>query len=1082
MAKSIPISERNRLSKLGDVELQRELAVIERLHGMRKKLAEETRTFILTLLQEKAAPALITPKEQKEEKIRELRTRWEAPLSDLCKKVRQTEPPSVEQQFTLYGDIARLAGSLALHTLAKENHRIQWIQTPEEALNAKNKNALCINPKLPYATPHDGASLMRVSNISTSQSRFYTELYEDAQVTPAYAAIKLAETLMMSAKMNGDFGISLGRTPGISEFEFSGHHICAGISLQAADLLTDGEVTREAKRVTEELQIKLYADIEQITPHQIFAPIVTRITRSITRKPALSPLDESVRSHIALYALMSLLPQMEMDAQQITLHLQWAPTVKLHENDDAMNQVQASLAYLQVDPASAEYAKHGDDILFLARRDTLPTDSPLFTYEFPDYENTLDVAVTLDKETDESADIAEKKWVGGILLTKQEMVKNCIRDEFKTEIDRIASIAMCADCTAEEKEYARTVLERFKKMDWKPQPDYSRIRKDNNGNYEYDSFEEERIAYITPSDDLSVYSVSEPQPHHVSRIHHLITTEHDNTSAFRLWNMRSDIIWEIVSNSRTTDDHEEEINKEFFQRKLKIIDKVLYADFDPLQAGLVSEDLIAKPIEFLSRVNATFRPITRKFPQSQEELISRVQLSLSDAPTMQWDASGIEINQQECDDYHEKISLTIESLSEQIATLTPQRIIRGENQDLDEVIDILGGDIPHDPNVHYARSYGHMTFVCRKEHLPTNLSQCVSSDNEETLDLVVNLNLQDEYALETDAWVSGTLPSIEELERELFTQEFVPEKFFPPKERRTVEENELKLHSAEENTGSQEKNDEPLQRMKALRNTLLKNRWAAKFTVDERAFAPEKIQYKTTEAGHYVLVSLPAAKLQILISDDQSKGTYIIRNLIDPEQFTKISIDEFLAQYSATRVKFDSIQQFRDALETEISEQINDPMTIYPVASSYPTPLDTFPNDEAIRLLTRDFTIAATIAEKPMDQLTISDFTSIKSGKVRWSFGGVAGGAAYLDRLATEFGLDASTLNRKLQVDSKAEPDDDATPTVVNIPPEELLEQYELRETILRLLLHEISPKYREERDAYYATGQLTSRVKRNKA
>lgn len=367
------------------------------------------------------------------------------------------------------------------------------------------------------------------------------------------------------------------------------------------------------------------------------------------------------------------------------------------------------------------------------------------------------------------------------------------------------------------------------------------------------------------------------------------------------------------------------------------------------------------------------------------------------------------------------------------------------------------------PNITYTLPWGSSKaqFICRKEHLPVQFTNYVSADNENTLDLVVNLNLQDENLLEADAWVNGTLPSIEELERELFVQDFVTDKFFPSKKANdTAPASEETEPVAGDKELSGQHEDIPLPRLKALRNTLLKNRWKAQFTVDDRTFAPGIHQYASAEPGHYVLVTLPDAKLQVLISDDKSKGTFIIRNLIDPTEFTRISIDEFLAGYGATRVKWDSPEQFRKGLETEIGEQIRDPITIYPVASSYPTPLDSYPNPEAHAALQRDFDLAASAAGKAsIDDLTVADFTRIKSGLVRWSFGGVAGGAAYLDRLATEFGLDADMLNRK-----KMNPDSEGTETDANP-----VEQYEFRERIMRLVLWDLSEIYRAERSAMYA-------------
>lgn len=372
-------------------------------------------------------------------------------------------------------------------------------------------------------------------------------------------------------------------------------------------------------------------------------------------------------------------------------------------------------------------------------------------------------------------------------------------------------------------------------------------------------------------------------------------------------------------------------------------------------------------------------------------------------------------------------------------------ILDASDASLAELLDALTKGTSTD--VRFARVNGRVTFVCRTEHLPPAFERYLAPTTEDTLDLVVNLGLQPEDALEKGAWVTGTLPSIEELERELFVQDFVPEKFFPVKREKVDEGEEEHVTLASEDRS--EKDSAPLPRLKVLRNVLLRNHWKAQFVVDERTCAPRTPQYSCVQPGHYEIVSLPDARLQFYISDDRQRGTFVIRNIIDPDQFTRISMDEFMAKYGATRVKFDSPEQFDSALETEIREQLREPITIYPVASSYPTPLDSFPNDEAIRLLTRDVNAAATMAGKSVEDLTVGDFAAIESGPVRWSFGGVAGGGAYLDRIATEFGLDASELNK--------------------LPPTtEPIKQYEFRERILRLILWEISPEYRKERQKHY--------------
>ncbi len=669
--------------------------------------------------------------------------------------------------------------------------------------------------------------------------------------------------------------------------------------------------------------------------------------------------------------------------------------------------------------ANVTYAKAYGGQVFVCRKEHLPTH--LERYIDDDIEETLDLVVNLNLQAEASLD--RDAWVSGYIPTSEQVELGSVHSEFDAEFERMLARAATIEFTPEEAAMFEEMTELIRSFRWHDKKQKISNKWDIGINFEQPEFQ----------GDCYIGSGHQPE----------IFLRRD--ARHPAWLMRA-ILDLIPVNGKPQD--------EVWKTSMSILGKLYPVHvIPPYEAG-------SNPADFVRKVVGATRAITREYPRSPGEAADRIAHSCHT-----WKSA--------------------EATKQLFYEMKPTVIADQEHAWLREHLEMLDPTLlAENPNITYTLPWGSnkAVFVCRKEHMPPQFTKYVSDDNDEALDLVVNLNMQDEHALETDAWVSGTLPSIEELERELFAQNFVAEKFFPSNKEPLIPA----PHEEESVAVGQEGPSDlpkPIPRLKALRNTLLKNRWKAQFTVDERTGAPSVAQYTSAEPGHYVLVSLPEAKLQVLISDDHSKGTFIIRNLIDPAEFTRISIDEFLAGYGATRVKWDSPEQFRKGLETEIGEQIRDPITIYPVASSYPTPLDSYPNIEAHAALLRDFELAATQAGKAsIDDLTVADFSRIKSGILRWSFGGVAGGAAYLDRIASEFGLDANVLNDRnahelRYLDAKAaeypqwSKDGDLyqhelsrLQQIVTDP----VEQYEYRERILRTILWDLSESYRATRTAMY--------------
>ncbi len=751
--------------------------------------------------------------------------------------------------------------------------------------------------------------------------------------------------------------------------------------------------------------------------------------------PPASPEEAYVRTSFLVSSLHDALSDSRIDApSQALLHAtERASSKRLGRVPQRVTidpaNVPPELAHL--DPAVFStpgliVAKEADSYVFLMKRDAFHAtpDTRLLAAGLTDHSLTTRerlAALLPDEPHDETA---ATEWESGYVPTPENIALNGLHREFDAEFSRMETKALALDFTPEEAAVFAQITASIRSLQW------------HDGKREVMDTAKIGVRFETKEQQGDAYLGTGPQRELLLRrdARHPAWLMRDVIDLLPVDGKSQDAVWKISAGL---------INK-------------LY----PVQV-IPAYEAGSKHTEFIQKVVGATRAVTREYPRGTEEAGRRIAYS-----SHSWESAN--------------------AMKQLFVDMKPTAIADQEHAWLREHLEMLDPTLlAPNPNLTYTLQWGasKAQFVCRKENVPAQFMNYLDTDVDETLDLVVNLGLQDEHALENDAWVSGTLPSIEELERELFAQDFVPEKFFPNNKEplSPVPEGEIAAGVGAEGSGNEPK---PIPRLKALRNTLLKNRWKAHFTVDDRTATPSVAQYAAAEPGHYVLVSLPEAKLQVLISDDHSKGTFIIRNLIDPAEFTRISIDEFLAGYGATRVKWDSPEQFRKGLETEIGEQIRDPITIYPVASSYPTPLDSYPNIEAQKALLRDFGLAAAQAGKAsIDDLTVADFSRIKSGLVRWSFGGVAGGAAYLDRVASEFGLDANVLNDRnahelRQLDAKAAQQPQWSKDgelyqrelarlqeITNDP----VEQYEYRERILRTILWDLSETYRATRTSMYA-------------
>ncbi len=1077
---NLPKGDRNRLEGMGENALRAKLEQIENLQDRRaRKAQEDARRFIVELLakkeQQSTQPEQKTPEQEERQRLKAIRQMWEKPFNRLLDIVREQPAPTPERSFPHHGHVSKTAGEFALLALGTRDVSLEWVN---DIAHSTDRRKVAVIPTMPSDDSRFGINEEKYVRASDGHT-IHAVAIDDMPMTPEFAAIRMAEAAVVTSKRNGILTMTLGRTKDVGEFEITEDHLRMGITLQAADLLSKGGVRRAAIEAQKQFNIQSVDDLNLITSNPPrFLALTKAITRSVTRRPAASPVDLSVRSYVALHAMVEILPAKEnfiVDMQQ-----QWYPLFPLNQVDPEWSEVETVLTEMHADPKDFSFAFSNEKgPLFLARRDAVPEDSPLLQYEHPDYEDTLDLAVALDQETDESANAQrdERHWISGKLPTKEELRVREVREEIAREGARLEMLLEHNGAGEEShRGVAALALKRLRSMPWKnapfgsSEPNIEMINAPGGAHERYIGQRTEQDAMLSlfvgktygqaniVGGVISRTVIADGR----KRIHEIGLSSESWTPQMRVLKLLStDSFWNSAALNKvwTVDDIPPTFKQSNTVTMGEIVRRCLYPQFAfdaSDDASLLKND----PQTLLSNIHAMMRTITRRRSLSESESMERILWALRDKPS---DPQGFQ-------NYYNAIASDLDNAVRLDLETRPRAIVRGDDPSIDEAREILSLS---DETATVAQMGSRRLFVCRKEHLPESMHSYLSADTEETLDLVVNLDLQDEASLETDAWVSGTLPSIEQLEAELFEQLVVADKFFPDahgENDRTVPDDEPESTLPE--SDPTKKSDEPLPRLKALRNTLLKNRWKAQFTIDDRHMAPAKPTYAEAEPGHYVLVSLPEAKLQVLISDDRSKGTYVIRNLIDPAEFTTISIDEFLAKYGATRVKFDSIPQFRGALETEIGEQIKDPITIYPVASSFKTPLHgtRFPNPEAVSLLRRDFEMAARIAGKAsIEDLTVGDFANIESGPARWSFGGVAGGASYLDRLATELGLDASDMpvsrERVLEnIDSIAANTEHGTPPAT---PENAarwketvlqpIKQYDFRQRALDLLLSELS-------------------------
>ena len=151
--------------------------------------------------------------------------------------------------------------------------------------------------------------------------------------------------------------------------------------------------------------------------------------------------------------------------------------------------------------------------------------------------------------------------------------------------------------------------------------------------------------------------------------------------------------------------------------------------------------------------------------------------------------------------------------------------------------------------------------------------------------------------------------------------------------------------------------------------------------------------------------------MQLAVSDDYGKAMYVVYNNLDVDRYTDMSPQQLRDDFGGTpSVRWADKDQWMHAVGNTLEQQKEDPKRVYPVNTSYPTPLDQFPNDNlSIALLRRENQfVADSVGKGDKPWMTrVTDYTreQLRSGEHLWAFGGEGAGGTYLDRLAREFGL-----------------------------------------------------------------------------
>ncbi len=298
-----------------------------------------------------------------------------------------------------------------------------------------------------------------------------------------------------------------------------------------------------------------------------------------------------------------------------------------------------------------------------------------------------------------------------------------------------------------------------------------------------------------------------------------------------------------------------------------------------------------------------------------------------------------------------------------------------------------------------------MVFVSPKNSLPTYqlFRRTVEADEEVTLDRVVaadeylDATIQDEYG----KFVSGTLPTVEELEKEYLTAVDVKETTptagtAPTRWQKRTEESAVggEEHESESHDST---------KIRCIRNALLMLSVQGKicatgegskkpiYVYDQQKAGGKSFESGAGDQGKTIII-VPEAAVTFVVSPERK--TRVIYNAgMTKDALSNMTIVEIDEHYGKHDITFHNEGQFQQnilqCIETRIDPK--DRLMIYPVGSEKnPTPIQKFPEAESLQFLLSIFQVAIDHSGKTLGNLQVADFQKILSGKekVTWPLGG----------------------------------------------------------------------------------------------
>jgi|GEM_PF-2281779 hypothetical protein len=367
-------------------------------------------------------------------------------------------------------------------------------------------------------------------------------------------------------------------------------------------------------------------------------------------------------------------------------------------------------------------------------------------------------------------------------------------------------------------------------------------------------------------------------------------------------------------------------------------------------------------------------------------------------------------------------------LAQRVMDSIPAYVQPGDSE-LNELLEVLCPELLEDAliaNIHFTRAGGrihvivpgnfssefsaHMQRLERGNNYIENLGDVAHVDTR-----ILRGTLRDVHQWDGSYLDSFPLCTIEELEAHFFNAENIDGRFLPALERDEADDNEEEdVEDAVVPSDDLESADgwHALPRMKALRRALLREQVHATYSYDETE-PDNDHNFEELGRGHYAVVTIPTMNLQVIISDDPQLGCYQVFNNNAPIGYTNVQLPE-ISQMGATPIRWHDAEQFARAVSTSIRQQRDNPITVFPVHESVENiPVDDLMdnrNTSASRehLLNDIERAAATCGKQAAPwTLNLQDMNQIGSGDLLWSFGGIATGMTYLNRIARRMGLDS---------------------------------------------------------------------------